>query len=1303
MATTKTTTTYGNYKVDTFTGAGTISWTTPTDVTSIEVLVVGGGAGGKYPSAYFGNASTPYLGTKTPSGTYTITVGAGGAGLTNGNGGSSSIGSLATSSGGSGLSGSIYHNGLTETHWGIYLDDVGGGGFWTGSGENGVVQIKYTYNIISTSASSDVTSASFTANGTITAIVGTPTRRGFCYKVGTSGTPTTSDSVVYDDLTFSIGNYSKSITSLSGGTSYLVRAYDVVSSVTYYGSTIIVTTLSLSPDILDVDGIDLIDWTDNDTGLGFSSLPNNFETAPIWEDSSGAEIGMFSLAPGEQVVYCNGVDSVIWGGDEMRIGAFITSTAVIPASCIVTNPTILTEQMMNDKTDSDNVAYIGGGVDASVVLMLHGDGADASTTIIDSSVTTPKTVTAVDNAQLDITQIKFGVSSILFDGFADYLTVPDSTDWYFAAAPFTIDFWVRFNSVAIDKGFCGQWVTTFYIMWSFSWESGALKFYCKNTSVQAHYTVAWTPVINTWYHLELVRNGTAVYIFVNGISQTLTVTTAITTNEIPNLASLLYVGASGGVIANTYVMDGWLDEFRISKGVARHISNFTVMTVPYSPNANTFLVGTTRPLQGIKPYVLLGNTIASTITGSVWTGASWIALTLTDNTNATKSLAQTGTITFPSTVDVAVARYIEGYFLFWYQFTLSAGDATLYKVTVDAPMQPIMNIWDGVAREISTFFKTTNGNDRSDESINVYQYTYDGANPLSYCDISSLPANHYLEVAFVEKITALGLYTATGYHNVTTATVISISYWDGTQYSSVGTISDSTSIDGVSLAQNGFVSWNNANISGERKRSLEGGNLLYFYKISFSVALHSGVRLFYVSGIPASNTKSGYSFPLYAADRLMLGCDKYGKQNVLSISTTNSPDVFNGTDSYDILIGDDSPITCGTSIFAQYASNIYNMALIFKETETWSLVWTIGTTGTGWTRFKVSPNIGCPAPRTLKTVSASFEHNVNAVKVIAIWRAEDGIYVSNGQAPLKVSGDIDDLFDQTKPNHVCLAMVKYENAFMDNHLLEYHWQYATDLYEIDFINGLNNPTEGVEITGNTSGAIGIVDHVGTITGSWGTTAAGKIYIRITSGSFINREIVLQGSTTIAMTSSVPELTAAINNSLDQEVVLDLIEWKWFNIDRTSGKRLQFGIEAIDSDGNNYSYGFIDTGYMERLEYGNDFDGEAITGTWETGDQMHVENDLFMKTSLTRVNLIAIAKNTDSTVTFTHTMDSSTTSTDYTLSITSSNRYANVIKDVFSSPGIFHSYKFTSVTSKEVKGFEPLFVAAYYKKVRDHIN
>ncbi|MFA5340611.1 MAG: hypothetical protein WC332_02425, partial [Clostridia bacterium] len=255
------------------------------------------------------------------------------------------------------------------------------------------------------------------------------------------------------------------------------------------------------------------------TGLTASQILQNttaipsagdFSDTAVWTDSAGAGRGYFCNAPDGQLIYANGVDSCIWGGSEMKCGAFISSTAVVADDGTATNPKNFTDAMQNTKTDADNVCHIGGGIDTYTVLMLHGDGADASTTITDSeTVGAAKAITAVGNAQLDTAYKKFGSAAVLFDGTGDYLTTPDHADWYFAAAPFTIDAWIYFGGTG-NLGICGQYVdannywyfryTDYISYWRFEFKvvSGGVT--------QANYRTGNTSVSSfSFNHVSLVR------------------------------------------------------------------------------------------------------------------------------------------------------------------------------------------------------------------------------------------------------------------------------------------------------------------------------------------------------------------------------------------------------------------------------------------------------------------------------------------------------------------------------------------------------------------------------------------------------------------------------------------------------------------------------------------------------------------------------------------------------------------------------------------------------------------------------
>ncbi len=115
---------------------------------------------------------------------------------------------------------------------------------------NAYLTITYTEPVyaptVTTQAVSDITTTGCTGNGNITNTGGENcTRRGFCYKVGTSGDPTTADSTAYDDGDFEDGAYTKAIAGLTEGYSYRVRAYAVNSGGTGYGSTVDMTTNSV--------------------------------------------------------------------------------------------------------------------------------------------------------------------------------------------------------------------------------------------------------------------------------------------------------------------------------------------------------------------------------------------------------------------------------------------------------------------------------------------------------------------------------------------------------------------------------------------------------------------------------------------------------------------------------------------------------------------------------------------------------------------------------------------------------------------------------------------------------------------------------------------------------------------------------------------------------------------------------------------------------------------------------------------------------------------------------------------------
>lgn len=221
------------------------------------------------------------------------------------------------------------------------------------------------------------------------------------------------------------------------------------------------------------------------------------------------------------------------------------------------------------------------GIDQYVKLMLHGSGLNDSTTVIDSSII-PRAITVV-NAKIKTAQYKFAPSSIYFDGDGDYLTVPDSADWSMGTGNFTIDLWVRFTAlpVGVGQSFFGQYVDD-NNNWSFRiWPDGSdfkLQFpvYSGGTLTLIPVNYLWSTIaIDTWYHLAISRSGNDWTTFINGEI----VATATDADTIGDYASVANIGRHG---SGAHYLSGYIDELRVSKGIARWTEAFTPPTEPYS-------------------------------------------------------------------------------------------------------------------------------------------------------------------------------------------------------------------------------------------------------------------------------------------------------------------------------------------------------------------------------------------------------------------------------------------------------------------------------------------------------------------------------------------------------------------------------------------------------------------------------------------------------------------------------------------------------------------------------------------------
>jgi hypothetical protein len=221
---------------------------------------------------------------------------------------------------------------------------------------------------------------------------------------------------------------------------------------------------------------------------------------------------------------------------------------------------------------SDQLSFIVSSGTADTKLLIHADGADGSTSFTDSSAS-GHTITANGNAQVDTDQKEFGTGSLLCDGTGDYLSIPDHADWDFGTGDFTIDFWVRFNTLnptqptMIDIGGTAAGVAITYT-------ANQLYTYVAGSVI----TYSWTPVINNWYHVAYVRSSGTIYAFINGTQ----IGTTANSNDVQTSQGIR-IGSHFGGLSD---FDGWMDEIRIVKGSAVWTSNFSVPSEPHQTSAS---------------------------------------------------------------------------------------------------------------------------------------------------------------------------------------------------------------------------------------------------------------------------------------------------------------------------------------------------------------------------------------------------------------------------------------------------------------------------------------------------------------------------------------------------------------------------------------------------------------------------------------------------------------------------------------------------------------------------------------------
>lgn len=206
-------------------------------------------------------------------------------------------------------------------------------------------------------------------------------------------------------------------------------------------------------------------------------------------------------------------------------------------------------------------------------LLLHFDGIDGSTTLINSG-SNPLTVIANGSAAISTTNSKFGGSSVYLDGNS-FLRTPSSSSFELRTGDFTVEAWINTLS-SNEQTVVGMWDCDHaqFLMKVNNYQA-MVMWVNSDVSFPVYYGGNITP--GEWTHYALTRSGNNIRAFLNGVE----VINFVGTTSGQPATTAIQIGREGDCYnANRFI--GYIDEFRLIKGLAVYTSNFTPPTQPFN-------------------------------------------------------------------------------------------------------------------------------------------------------------------------------------------------------------------------------------------------------------------------------------------------------------------------------------------------------------------------------------------------------------------------------------------------------------------------------------------------------------------------------------------------------------------------------------------------------------------------------------------------------------------------------------------------------------------------------------------------
>lgn len=215
-----------------------------------------------------------------------------------------------------------------------------------------------------------------------------------------------------------------------------------------------------------------------------------------------------------------------------------------------------------------------------VTTLMHFDDNNGSTSFIDVK---QNVWTQANGASISTDKSVFGLSSAKFvNAQRQYLQSSYSSNFDLIGSAFTVECWIYLNSIPSDgprvfstAGGLVGFNTTNGIHLLFQISGGTVNVQLSTTGGGAA-GMSSTANITTgaWHHISCCWDNNIAYVSLDGVvsSGAAANLSRPSTNPIPSIGTIYNESTSSG----QFLIDGYIDEFRITKGIARYKTSFTV-------------------------------------------------------------------------------------------------------------------------------------------------------------------------------------------------------------------------------------------------------------------------------------------------------------------------------------------------------------------------------------------------------------------------------------------------------------------------------------------------------------------------------------------------------------------------------------------------------------------------------------------------------------------------------------------------------------------------------------------------------